>query len=208
MDVVFRNIKRANSEDAYRNFFLLLDKIVNNILQHEPIDRRVATEEELKTSEKYRRLSVAGKQFQSGVSEVQGAIELLKDIGFKRTIIDFKEYYEMSPLSTTARCKLNDFYIDLQVVVTGLRAKEANAENIKSIAQMNRVRESEIERIMRGFEEDRLEKEEKNRREHAKLQKKSIQRSKEEVEKMAEVRARMVTRLPGTSLNDDESSGS
>jgi len=86
----------------------------------------------------------------------------LKALGFTRHTEDFREYYTIPQLSTIHRCKMNDFLLQLNETLDALYAKSVTADKIKTIQQMNSTRENDIQAIMKDYEADRHDKEERN----------------------------------------------
>ncbi len=177
MENEFRKIKRGNPEGQYKKFFITLHTILGNILDTD--------------DEHYRKISGSSKKFIDSISNTAGGIDFLTFLGFKRRVIEYKEYYILETLSTTAKFRLRDIQTELSDLIANLRVKEKAAATINSIKKAAEYREKEIDRIMKGFEEDRQEKDERNKRNHAKIKHEQEKKESEMSAKMAENRARL-----------------
>ena len=178
-----KTIKRSNPESQYIQFFTLLHKILYNIIHND--------------EEKYRKLIGSSKSFNAGIKNTTNGVEFLVEIGFIRTVENFVEYFSFSTLNSVTRCKLNDTLAEITAVLENLMTRIKTSEKMKTIKQMNAIRENEIQMIMKDFEADRADKDERNRRDHAKLRKSNERKENDIREKMHLLRTTMINKTTG-----------
>ena len=158
MNQILKGIRKTNPVEVYVRCLETFISINSNIIDNP-------------TQIKYKKLNCTSKVFKENILDINGGLELLIFLGFRKNIIDFKEFF-IFPESNIHLVKLIDYTTEFRDLLVQLNVTKNNLilleQQVKVHVLHNNHREY-VEHLIQTGEEERVEKLEKERESNRKL---------------------------------------